>query len=256
MVGFAGSPLASVRAGAVKTMAVMRSAGPAIAGFGRVAWGVALNPLPAMGRALGALRAGVAATVTAVRVAGVAFLTSPIGWVVGGIALAAGLIIRYWQPVKAFFGGFFAGVKEDFGPLTGIFGRVIGLVGTVVKWFLNLFKPVDASAEALAGAANAGKAFGRVIGAALKYITLPLRTVLGALEWIGMWVGKAVEWAFAPGDATETPPPDRERRGPRRPPGSRGGRSGGGRTDAAPPRPSRSRRIFTRRRMSAPRWWG
>ena len=205
MTGFAGSPLASLRAGAVATAAVVRAAGAAIAGFGHAAWGVGRAPIPAMGRALGALRGGVAATATAIRVAGLAFLTSPIGWVVGGIALAAGLIIRYWQPVKAFFGGFFAGVKEGFGPLSGILGRVVGWVGQAVKWFLNLFKPVDASAEALAGAANAGKAFGRVIGSALKIITAPLGAVLEALGWIGIWVGKAVEWAFSPGDALEIP---------------------------------------------------
>ena len=188
------------------------------AAVGRAAWGVALNPLPAMGRALGALRAGVAATATAVRVAGVAFLTSPIGWVVGGIALAAGLIIKYWQPVKAFFGVFFAGVKEGFGPLTGILGRVIGLVGTVVKWFLSLFKPVDSSAEALQGAANAGKAFGRVIGTALKIVTVPIGWVFDKLGAIASFVGKVVEWAFSPGDTLETPEPDRKRRGPPRPP--------------------------------------
>ena len=219
VVGFAGSPLASVRAGAVKTAAVIRSAGLAIVGFGRTAWGVALNPLPAMGRALGALRAGVAATATAVRVAGMAILTTPvIGWVLAGFAVAAGLIIKYWRPVKAFFGGFFAGVKEGFGPLTGILGRVIGLVGTVVKWFLSLFKPVDSSAEALQGAANAGKAFGRVIGTALKIVTVPIGWVFDKLGAIASFVGKVVEWAFSPGDTLGTPEPDRKRRGPPRPP--------------------------------------
>ena len=192
------------------------------------------------GSALGALRvglvavrAGLVATATAIRVAGVAFLTSPIGWVVGGIAVAAGLIIKYWQPVKAFFGGFFAGVKEGFGPLPGILGRIVGWVGQVVRWFLNLFKPVDASAEALAGAANAGKLFGQAIGLALKFITAPLRWTLWAMGALADLVGKVAgtppdafeRWIHdkprprAPGDALDPPDggPTVTARGRRRP---------------------------------------
>lgn len=201
---------ARLAASFVRVGAAAAAAGAGVSGFA--------------GGALAALRVGLAASVTAVRAAGVAFLTSPIGWVVGGIALAAGLVIKYWQPVKAFFGGFFAGVKEGFGPLAGILGRVVGWVGAIVRWFGRLFKPVDASAEALAGATRAGQVFGRVVGVALKVITWPMRTVFDTLVAIATWVGKAVKWALGfPGDAVEVTagggaaPATRRRRGPPRP---------------------------------------
>ncbi len=186
----------------------------AVAGFGRSVLAVALNPIPIMGRALGALRAGFAATATAIRVAGTAFLTNPIGWVALAIGGAALLIVRHWQPLKAFFGGFFRGVKTGFGPVAGALKPIAGFVGSIVRWFGRLFKPVDASAEALAGAASAGEAFGKLVGGALKVMLWPITRVIEGLGWIGRQVGRlagvprpgdaAVPF---PGDAVGTPPP-------------------------------------------------
>jgi phage-related protein len=49
---------------------------------------------------------------------GVALLTTPVGWIVGGVAaIAAGvyLLIKNWSSVKAFFRGLWDGVKKIFG---------------------------------------------------------------------------------------------------------------------------------------------
>ena len=204
----------ALRAGFHSTAGAARRAGAAGAGFGRSALAVALNPIPIMGRALGALRAGFAATATAIRVAGTAFLTNPIGWVALAIGAAAFAIVKYWAPVKAFFGGFFRGVKTGFGPVAGALKPIAGFVGSIVRWFGRLFKPVDANAEALAGAASAGEAFGKLVGGALKVMLWPIDRVIEGLGWIGRQVGRlagvprpgdaAVPF---PGDAVGTPPP-------------------------------------------------
>jgi hypothetical protein len=50
----------------------------------------------------------------ALKAANLAFLTSPIFWIVAAIAVAAFLIIKYWEPIKAFFGKLWTGIKVIF----------------------------------------------------------------------------------------------------------------------------------------------
>lgn len=56
-----------------------------------------------LGGVLRGLRGGVGLLLTAFRVLGVALMANPIGLIVGGIALAAGLVITNWDKVKSFF---------------------------------------------------------------------------------------------------------------------------------------------------------
>ncbi len=44
----------------------------------------------------------------------VALMTNPVGLIIGGIALAAGLIMTFWSPVKGFFTGLWNGVTATF----------------------------------------------------------------------------------------------------------------------------------------------
>ena len=105
-------------------------------------------------------------------------LTNPIGLVITAIAVAALLIIRYWEPIKAFFSGFWQGLTEGLRPLAPLFGRVFGVlgamfeplkpvfnwlveaIGSVWNWITRLLGPVDASKASLDAATNAGKGFG------------------------------------------------------------------------------------------------
>lgn len=50
----------------------------------------------------------------ALKAANLAFLTSPIFWVVAAIAVSVFLIIKYWEPIKAFFGKLWTGIKVIF----------------------------------------------------------------------------------------------------------------------------------------------
>lgn len=59
----------------------------------------------------------------------VAILTNPIGLIIGGIALAAGLVIANWQKVKDFF----AGIWEPIKPIWEKFAAFIGKIWDVIS---------------------------------------------------------------------------------------------------------------------------
>ncbi|UEP34878.1 hypothetical protein LL998_00850 [Burkholderia ambifaria] len=109
---------------------------------------------------------------------GRAALLNPIGLVIAGIALAALLIVKYWEPIKAFFAGFWQGLTEGlrplaplvsqafailgaaFAPLKPLFDWLTGALKVVWDWLTRLLAPVDASKKSLDAATGAGRAFG------------------------------------------------------------------------------------------------
>ncbi|MCA7941592.1 phage tail tape measure protein [Burkholderia cepacia] len=136
---------------------------------------------------------------------GRAFLTSPIGLVAAAIALAAVLIVKYWEPIKAFFAGMFAGISSALAPLRAAFADalaplgpalaaakpawdwLVSAVSTVVGWFGRLLSPASTTAGELQAAGQAGRRFGEILGAALRFLLRPLTLVargIGALAWL------------------------------------------------------------------------
>ncbi|HDR8907313.1 TPA: hypothetical protein QDA72_001702 [Burkholderia multivorans] len=105
-------------------------------------------------------------------------LTSPIGLVIAGIALAALLVVKYWEPIKAFFSGFWQGITDGLKPLAPLLSRAFAILGAafaplkpvadwltgalkgVWDWLTRLLAPVDASKKSLDVASGAGRAFG------------------------------------------------------------------------------------------------
>ncbi|MBU9512179.1 hypothetical protein KTE64_07090 [Burkholderia multivorans] len=105
-------------------------------------------------------------------------LMSPIGLVIAGIALAALLIVKYWEPIKAFFSGFWQGITDGLKPLAPLVSRAFAILGAafaplkpladwltgalkgVWDWLTRLLVPVDASKKSLDAATGAGRAFG------------------------------------------------------------------------------------------------
>ncbi|MGT0192542.1 phage tail tape measure protein [Burkholderia pyrrocinia] len=105
-------------------------------------------------------------------------LLNPIGLVIAAIALAAILIVKYWEPIKAFFAGFWQGLTEGLKPLAPLVSRAFAILGAafaplkplfdwltgalkgVWDWLTRLLAPVDASKKSLDAAAGAGRAFG------------------------------------------------------------------------------------------------
>ncbi len=107
-----------------------------------------------------------------------ALLMNPIGLIITGIAGAAFLIYKYWQPIKAFFQGFWQGLTEGIAPLSAAFAPLFQTLGSALaplkpvwdwlinsfktawQWVSQLFQPFQATKQQLDSATNSGKAFG------------------------------------------------------------------------------------------------
>ena len=63
-----------------------------------------------------------------IKALGIAVMSNPIGLIIGSIAIAAGLLIKNWQPVGEFFKNLFSGV--------------IGYVKKAFEWVSKLLKPL------------------------------------------------------------------------------------------------------------------
>ncbi|WP_374041213.1 phage tail tape measure protein [Klebsiella pneumoniae] len=119
------------------------------------------------------------------------FLLSPIG-LIGAAFVAAGLLIwRYWEPIKAFFSGFFTGVWQALAPLRSAFSSlapVFSALGSGIKavweWFKNLLAPMQTSKDTLDKCASAGETFGRVMGTALSVLLWPLQQLMNGVSWL------------------------------------------------------------------------
>lgn len=144
------------------------------AAWGRAAaFGTALAALPGRLSALGVAGSASAAlhavgramttAAAATRVFTLALLTNPIGWIGLAIAGVAIAIVKFWQPIKAFFGGLWAGIREGFGPVGESFGQLRDMIG-------GLLEPIEFTEGQLAAVAAAGKVVGTVLGGALRMV--------------------------------------------------------------------------------------
>ncbi|CAE6755158.1 phage tail tape measure protein [Paraburkholderia haematera] len=140
-------------------------------------------------RALGAGATAWRGFGSAAMFAGRAVLATPIGLaiaaIVAAVAVAALVIRKYWEPIKAFFGGMFDGLLSGlapigaalgavFGALKPIFAPVIDLFAGVWNCFSQLLEPVRSTGAELSAAAGYGRTFGEVLGGALRLVFLPL----------------------------------------------------------------------------------
>lgn len=115
-------------------------------------------------------------------------LLSPVGIAFVATAL---LIYKYWDKVKAFFGGFWEGLKlglapviEKFKPLGALFGVIVDWLEKAVKWFTDLFSPVKSTSDELDKAASAGKKFGEWLAAGINLVTTPLKWLMDSIQWV------------------------------------------------------------------------
>lgn len=132
--------------------------------------------------------------------------------------IAAGLIIwKFWEPIKAFFGGFLSGVWDGLTPLRNAFSAlapVFSVLGDGIKaiwgWFKNLLSPMQTSKDTLDKCASAGKTFGEILGAALNLLFTPLRLLTQGvsllLEKLGM-IPSSLDAAKAKANSITTKPP-------------------------------------------------
>lgn len=119
------------------------------------------------------------------------FLLSPIGLLATAFVTAGVMIYKYWDKIKAFFGGFWEGLKaglapviEKFKPLGDLFGVVVGWIEKAVKWFTDLLLPVQSTQKDLDSAASAGKKFGEWVAKGIELALTPLTLLKEGIEWI------------------------------------------------------------------------
>ncbi|MDE0434058.1 MAG: tape measure protein [Bryobacterales bacterium] len=122
------------------------------------------------------------------------------------VAVVAGLVYKYWEPIKAFLSGVWVGFTEALQPVRTALGPFFAQLGAwiapVVQWFRDLFVPVEMTAGELIGFAMAGKAVGKAIGGLLvnlgKFVVglvkLPFEVASAAAE-----IGSALVTAIGDG---------------------------------------------------------
>ena len=152
----------------------------------------------------------------------VALLANPITWIVAGIGAAvAGLALvirKYWDPLAAYVGGVFAGIRSAMQPaieslstalaplapigqvVASAFGFIADGVSRVAGWIGQLLAPVTLSRDGFDSLSASGQSLGSVIGGVLStaftVLTFPVRAVGTLVGWV--IEGFQVLTSFAP----------------------------------------------------------
>ncbi|MFI8570493.1 tape measure protein [Stenotrophomonas bentonitica] len=163
---------------------------------------------PAGLRVLKVLRA-MGASISAIGVlGGIAFAA-----LVAAVAVVAALIYKYWEPIKAFFGGLWDGLKSGgtqafnellaaFAPLGPAFETIGGWLQGIWDWFMKLLAPVESTSEELNTAAEYGKAFGEIMMLNVRMVIAGIGLVVDAIVWLGEAIGTALGWIVVTADNT------------------------------------------------------
>ena len=134
----------------------------------------------------------------AARGAGLAL--GPIGWII----TAGSLIYKYWQPLSAFFIGFWRGLGKSLSstqsrfsflkPILTAIGNAFGWLGRqiskLIGWFDDLLKPVELTRSKLKSTESAGESFGRRIGDAIKLLIKIFKPLVQLVINIGALIFK------------------------------------------------------------------
>ncbi|MGE6266985.1 phage tail tape measure protein [Aeromonas media] len=108
-----------------------------------------------------------------------------------GLAILGVAIIKFWQPISAFFSGLWQGIMAGLAPVFEAFkpfAPLIDGIGNGVKalsgWFGDLLEPLQFSKETLEGFGSAGQFVGRILGEAFNLALTPLKAFLKGIEWL------------------------------------------------------------------------
>ena len=161
----------------------------ALGAIGLIAWPVitGFNALIAGAGYLGTAFSIAGGTISAVFGA----ISLPVVAAVAVIVAAVLVIRKYWEPISAFFGGVMEGIKAAFLPVgeaLSPFAEQFGWIAEKVKqawaWFKELIAPVKSTQETLDNCRSAGKAFGEVIGKALRVPLDALNQLRKGIDWV------------------------------------------------------------------------
>ena len=129
-------------------------------------------------------------------VLGVTFggLLGAVGAILAPLAALAVLgvtIIKFWEPISAFFSGLWQGIMtglapvfEAFKPFAPLLDGISSGVKTLSGWFGDLLEPIKFSKETLEGFGSDGEVVGRILGEAFNLALTPLKAFLKGIEWL------------------------------------------------------------------------
>lgn len=164
--------------------------------FVRTFWFLARNAIPFL--------------ITALSQLSVALVTTPIGWAIMAIAVAGLLLIKYWQPVKAFFAGMWTGFMQGIAPLRETLSNLGSMLSTIfaplrpvldliiagITWLgsalMSLIAPFQATDSQLATATSYGSQFGFILGTIVSLIGQIVAGLVGALALGFQTIGTAI----------------------------------------------------------------
>lgn len=127
-------------------------------------------------------RQAIPLVIAGLRALAVAALTNPLTPIIVGIAVVAWAIYRYWQPIKAFFKGFWDGLKVGLSPAIQQISTAFNQLKTALEplrpvWYallrawttfkgvlVEMFTPMQASNQQLKQATAIGHQLGLVLG--------------------------------------------------------------------------------------------
>ncbi|HFW2686840.1 TPA: hypothetical protein ACIBAO_001385 [Salmonella enterica subsp. enterica serovar Waycross] len=182
----AGGALTVAMAGLLGPLAVARYGFSALTGREMPAAGKAIKWLVRSPIAL--LRGAFMGVASAAAALGLP-VTLVIGVLVGALVAGAFMVWKYWDRVKAWFGGFldelkpvWGAVKDLFAPLVPMFTWIGDKIKAVIKWIEDFLTPVKSTKEELNNAAESGRTFGKVVAEGLLEVIDTAKNLFG---WIG-----------------------------------------------------------------------
>ena len=122
--------------------------------------------------------------VLGIRAVSVAMMTTPLGLLLTAVVGVTVMVIKFWDRIKAFAGG----VVQEFAKNAPGLVKLINIIkppfvglGKLFSWVYNLISkfisPTKATSKQLAIAANAGKAFGRILGKSFTWVSHLFSTI-------------------------------------------------------------------------------
>jgi TP901 family phage tail tape measure protein len=174
--------------------------GPVLKGMAFIARWRATGAMAAIGR-YGPL---VMRATTAIKATGAAIAAigaGPVALIVGAVTVVALVIRKYWQPIKAFVGGVFEGIRASIAPamselhtalapLAPVWGAVSSAIGEAWDWVVKILEPIVMTSEELEAAGEAGRSFGSIIGTVMTVGIKQITGVVNAVVWLGTIMGK------------------------------------------------------------------
>lgn len=202
----------------VARLAIFAIKSPILSLFGvftrlSVSGGIAGKVFKALLNPIGLLKSAFSMVVPIVKQVGFILLRTPWGLAAAAAVAAGVLIYKYWDRIKAFFSGFWTGLKQGLEPVITSFTdlyksmswlepviQLIGRgIGIVYDWFVKLLSPAKATEDQLKSATSAGESFGKIVGNGITLALTPVRLLVDSLSWIhkniGGIIGKVAELA-------------------------------------------------------------